>query len=113
MNLSTPKIVSIVSAGLILAACATTTGVLPKGDGIYTINVQQGDQDKVKLRAYQHAEKYCAEKSKNGIKVLNENLRPDPAYPNMGIIDLEFKCQGPVDSAYGKKVLERMQKDAK
>jgi hypothetical protein len=31
----------------------------------------------------------------------------------MGIIDLEFSCQGPVDSAFGKKVLERMQKDAK
>jgi hypothetical protein len=107
------KLISIIFSGFIIAACATTTGVLPKGNGIYTINVQQGSQDKVKLRAYQHAEKYCAEKSKNGIKVSSENLRPDPASPNMGIIDLEFSCQGPVDSAFGKKVLERMQKDAK
>ncbi len=107
------KTTAIMSTGLFFLACATTTGVLPKGNGIYTINVQQGSQDKVKLRAYQHAEKYCAEKSKNGIKVSSENLRPDPASPNMGIIDLEFSCQGPVDSAFGKKVLERMQKEAK
>ena len=111
MNISKPKIISIVSAGLILAACATTTGVLPKGDGLYTINVSRGDMAKVKLRAYQHAEKFCAEKSANGIEVAKEDLRVDPTSPNMGIIDLDFRCKGPVNSDFGKKVMKEIQKD--
>jgi hypothetical protein len=113
MNISTPKIISIVSAGLILAACATTTGVLPKGDGLYTINVSRGDMAKVKLRAYQHAEKFCAEKSSNGIEVSKEDLRADPASPNMGIMDLDFRCKGPVNSDFGKKVMKEIEKDKK
>ena len=113
MNISTPKIISIVSAGLILAACATTTGVLPKGEGLYTINVSRGDMAKVKLRAYQHAEKFCAEKSANGIEVAKEDLRADPASPNMGIIDLDFRCKGPVNSEFGKKVMKEIEKDQK
>ena len=107
------KTISIISAGFVLAACATTTGVLPKGDGLYTINVSRGDSAKVKLRAYQHAEKFCAEKSANGIEVTREDLRPDPSSPNMGIIDLDFRCKGPVNSDFGKKVMKAIEKDQK
>lgn len=107
------KAISIISVGLVAAACATTTGVLPKGDGIYTINVAQGDASKVKLRAYQHAEKYCAEKSQQGIEVINEKLRPDSMSGASAIIDLDFKCKGPVNSEYGKKVMKEIQKDEK
>ena len=107
------KTISIICAGLVIAACATTTGVLPKGDNLYTINVARGDMAKVKLRAYQHAEKFCAEKSANGIEVTREDLRADPASPNMGIIDLDFRCKGPVNSEYGKKVMKGIEKDHK
>jgi hypothetical protein len=113
MKISIPKIIAIVSAGLILAACATTTGVLPKGEGLYTINVSRGDSAKVKLRAYQHAEKFCAEKSANGIEVTKENLRADPSSPNMGLIDLDFRCKGPVNSDFGRKVMKEIEKDQK
>jgi hypothetical protein len=113
MKLSNTKKIAVLSAGLFLAACATTTGVLPKGDGLYTINVSRGDMAKVKLRAYQHAEKFCAEKSANGVEVVKEDLRPDPATPTMGIIDLDFKCKGPVSSEYGQKVMKEMKKDEK
>ncbi|QWD23779.1 hypothetical protein G6687_02350 [Polynucleobacter paneuropaeus] len=113
MNIHTPKIISIITASLILAACATTTGVLQKGDGLYTINVSRGDMAKVKLRAYQHAEKFCAEKSANGIEVTKEDLRVDPASPNMGIMDLDFRCKGPVNSDFGKKVMKEIEKDQK
>lgn len=113
MNLSSTKNILVLSAGLFVAACATTTGVLPKGDGLYTINVSRGDMAKVKLRAYQHAEKFCAEKSANGIEVSKEDLRVDPASPNMGIIDLDFRCKGPVNSDFGKKVMKEIQKDQK
>lgn len=113
MKLSNTKNILILSAGLFVAACATTTGVLPKGDGVYTINVSRGDMAKVKLRAYQHAEKFCAEKSANGIEVINENLRPDPATATMGIIDLDFRCKGAVSSEYGQKVMREIKKDEK
>lgn len=111
MKLSNTKKIAILSVGFLMAACATTTGVLPKGDGTYTINVSRGDAGKVKLRAYQHAEKYCAQQSQNGIEVLNENLRADPSSPNMSVIDLNFKCKGPVNSEFGQKVLREMKKD--
>ena len=113
MNLSNTKNILILLAGLFVVACATTSGVLPKGDGLYTINVSRGDMAKVKLRAYQHAEKFCAEKSANGIEVSKEDLRVDPTSPNMGIIDLDFRCKGAVNSDFGKKVMKEIQKDEK
>ena len=112
MKLSHAKKAITLCAVFFIVACAATTGVLPKGDGLYTINVYRGDMSKVKLRAYQHAEKYCAEKSANGIEVVKENLRADPTTPNMGIIDLDFRCKGPVTSEFGKKVMIDIQKDA-
>lgn len=113
MKLSNSKKIAALSAGLFLAACATTTGVLPKGDGVYTINVAQGDATKVKLRAYQHAEKYCAEKSQQGIEVVKENLRPDAISGASAIIDLDFRCKGAVNSEYGQKVMREIKKDEK
>lgn len=110
MKFSSTKNILILSAGLFIAACATTTGVLPKGEGLYTINVSRGDMAKVKLRAYQHAEKFCVDKSASGIEVTKEDLRADPATPTMAIIDLDFKCNGAVNSAYGKKELKREEK---
>lgn len=113
MKFSNTKKIAVVSASILIAACAATTGVLPKGDGVYTINVYRGDAGKVKLRAYQHAEKFCAEKSANGILVTREDQRVDPSSPNMSIIDLDFKCSGPVTSAYGKEVMKDIKKDEK
>ena len=76
---------------VLLAACAATTGVLSKGDGLYTINVYRGDAAKVKLRAYQHAEKFCAESDKV-LQVVKENLRSEAPPSTMSVIDLDFKC---------------------
>lgn len=93
MNLCTPKLMASVIAVFLIAGCASTTGVLPKGDDVYTINVNRGDARKVKMRAYQHAQKYCGTMGKS-ILVVNENLRIDPQYANQNssIIDLDFKC---------------------
>lgn len=111
MKLSISSKIIVLSASVLIAACAATTGVLPKGEGVYTINVYRGDAGKVKLRAYQHAEKFCAEKSANGILVIKEDQRVDPSSPNMSLIDLDFKCSGPVNSAYGKEVMKDIKKD--
>lgn len=83
---------SVIAMGLI-AGCASTTGVMSKGNDVYTINVNRGDAGKVKLRAYQHAQKYCA-KVGGTMQVVNENLRGDPSYSagTSSIIDLDFKC---------------------
>jgi hypothetical protein len=111
MKLSVSKKITVVSASILISACAATTGILPKGDGLYTINVYRGDAGKVKLRAYQHAEKFCAEKSSNGIQVIREDQRADPSSPNMSVIDLDFKCQGSVNSAFGKEVMKDIKKE--
>ena len=110
MNLS--KKVLILCAVFTVAACAATAGVKSKGDGLYSINVYRGDAGKVKLRAYQHAQKFCVEKSNQGIVVVKEDQKVDPSSPNMSIIDLDFKCSGPVDSAYGQQVQKDLKKDA-
>lgn len=106
MNFLDKKRICVPFLALLIVSCAATTGVISKGDGVYTINVYRGDEGKVKLRAYQHAERFCAENSKLGIKVVKENLRADPSSPNMGIIDLDFSCEGQV-SDYGKKWLKK------
>ena len=93
MKLSGPKLVASVIAVLFVAGCASTTGVMPKGDDVYTINVNRGDAGKVKLRAYEHAQKYCARRG-GEMRVVNENLRNDPNFSKgtSSIIDLDFKC---------------------
>ncbi len=106
MNFLYKKRIYVPLLALILVSCAATTGVISKGDGVYTINVYRGDEGKVKLRAYQHAERFCAENNKLGIKVVKENLRADPSSPNMGIIDLDFRCEGQL-SDYGKRWLQK------
>ena len=93
MNTKNLRKLIIVGLALGVSACAATTGVLAKGDGVYTINVYRGDAGKVKLRAYQHAEKFCGEQSKT-VEVIKENLRPDTVYTSATsyVIDLDFKC---------------------
>ncbi|MBV5337501.1 MAG: hypothetical protein J0653_06025 [Deltaproteobacteria bacterium] len=88
-----PVILASVIAVVFVAGCASTAGVMSKGNDVYTINVNRGDAGKVKLRAYQHAQKYCA-KVGGTMQVVNENLRGDPSYSPgaSSIIDLDFKC---------------------
>ena len=78
--------------------CAATTGVKSIGNDTYAITVSRGDMSKVKQRAYEHAIRFCSEQKTQGIEVINENLRPDLTTPNSsgGIIDLKFKCGGPL-----------------
>ncbi|WP_397390622.1 hypothetical protein [Polynucleobacter sp.] len=106
--MSNLKIKSVFSLLLVLflAACAATTGVLPKGNGVYTIEVYRGDAGKVKLRAYQHAEKYCAEEQGGkSILVVGEKMSQDPMNEGgMSRFDLDFKCiVGPASREPAKK----------
>lgn len=93
MNISRTRVVASVIAVFLVAGCAATSGVVPKGDDVYTINVYRGDAAKVKLRAYQHAQKFCA-KTGEKAQMVNENLRDDPSFAKgtSSIMDLDFKC---------------------
>jgi len=88
-----PILVASAIALTFIAGCASTTGVVAKNNDVYTINVNRGDAGKIKLRAYQHAQKYCA-KVGGTMQVVNEDLRVDTSYPSgtSSIIDLDFKC---------------------
>jgi hypothetical protein len=113
MKLLSVKKILIISTGIFVAGCAATSGVLSKGGDIYTINVYRADISKVKLRAYQNADKFCALKSANGVVIVKEDLRSDPSAPTGGIIDLDFKCEGPVTSKIGMAVVKSTQKEVK
>ena len=93
MKLYGPRLLASAIAVVFLAGCAATTGVVAKGDDLYTINVYRGEASKVKLRAYQRAQKFCAQTGSR-VQVVNENLRTDTTYANnsSSIIDLDFKC---------------------
>ena len=43
--------------------------------------------------------------------MVKENLRPDALSGASAIIDLDFRCKGPVNSDYGKKVMKEVQKE--
>jgi hypothetical protein len=88
-----PRFVASAIAIVFLAGCAATTGVVSKGDDLYTINVYRGEAAKVKLRAHQRAQKFCAQTGSR-VQVVNENLRADTTYASQtsSIIDLDFKC---------------------
>jgi len=90
--LSTRRVAAAVVA-VFLTGCAVASNVMSKGDDLYTISVYRGDAGKVKMRAYQHAQKFCAQKGAR-VQVVNENLRVDTSYANKSssIIDLDFKC---------------------
>jgi hypothetical protein len=106
MNISRLKVLGSIAIVGFLAACAATTGVLPKGNGVYTIEVYRGDAGKVKLRAYQHAEKYCAEEQGGkSILVVGEKMSQDPVNEGgMSRFDLDFKCiTGPASREPAKK----------
>lgn len=93
MKLYGPRLLASAIAVVFLAGCAATTGVVAKGDDLYTINVYRGEASKVKLRAHQRAQKFCAQTGSR-VQVVNENLRTDTTYANnsSSIIDLDFKC---------------------
>ena len=103
LNIKSVFLLAVIS---FLTACAATTGVLPKGNGVYTIEVYRGDAGKVKLRAYQHAEKYChEEQGGKSILVVGEKISQDPVNEGgMSRFDLDFKCTtGPASREPAKK----------
>ena len=84
--------------GSVLAAgCVSTSGVLPKGEGVFTVTSSAshgaGGVPRAKADAYALAVKQCG--SANALKVDSEKLSPPAWTEGMAIATLEFRCAAP------------------
>lgn len=84
-------------AAVLLAACATpTTGVVPRGDGMYTVTRQGGSAlvstDSLKTAAIQEADAYCTGKKGKFKLVYNKDI-PAGALGRWPESEILFKCE--------------------
>ncbi len=82
---------------VLLAGCATpTSGVVPRGDGLYTIT-RQGEgfwvtTDTLKTQALKDAAEHCAQ-SKQALKLIHSKEIPAGAFGRWPEAEVLFKCQ--------------------
>lgn len=82
---------------LLLAACATpTTGVIPRGEGMFTVT-RQGDgfwvtTDSLKVAALQDADTYCGSQ-KRKIKFIHSKEIPAGPLGRWPESEVLFKCE--------------------
>lgn len=80
-----------------LAGCATpTTGIVPRGDGMYTVT-RQGEgfwvtPDTLKTAAIQEGDAYC-KREKKGIKVIHTKEIPAGPLGRWPESEVLFKCE--------------------
>jgi hypothetical protein len=93
IRLTTPRLAlaSLAIGTLLLGACASTTGVHAYGPDAYTITVDNGSFGKVRMRALQHATRFCARQDRvlAPIDEKYEKVGPNDGY---GAMTLNFKC---------------------
>ena len=86
---------TLMLSALLLAACATTSGVIPMGDDTYMIARTEKAFDssgsKVKAAAINEANQFCASKGKKFlfIKATQNDMVP---FRSDAQAELEFKC---------------------
>jgi len=81
---------------LLLAGCATNSGIVPAGDGNYTV-MRQGSvfwvtTDKLKNLALNEAADYCESKKKT-LKVIYDKEIPAGAFGRWPEAEVLFTCQ--------------------
>lgn len=78
-----------------LAGCASTTGVLPIGDGLYMSSKQDYSLNyhggKVKAELYQEAAQFCAGQGKKVVPVTDSS-RDAAMYSNYASAEIKFRC---------------------
>lgn len=92
------KIIGPILCTLLIAACTTTTGVVPIGSGVYMLGEQAGwdySGSKVKARLYQQASEYCATK---GAKVVPVNSAAQDAGWQYASAEIQFRCTHPLSA---------------
>lgn len=87
----------LIASSAALAGCAVpTTGVVPRGDDMYTVT-RQGDSflvttESLKIRAIQEADAYCSGKGRKFKMVYNKDIPAGPLgrWPESEVL---FKCE--------------------
>jgi len=88
---------SLTAAILAVSACAVaTTGVVPRGDDLYTVTRQGSGfwvtTDSLKVAALQEAEAYCSARKKT-LKVIHSKEIPAGALGRWPECEVLFKCE--------------------
>ena len=79
-----------------LAGCASHTGFVPIGDGIYMASKQDYSFNwhggKVKAELYQEAAEFCAKQGKKSRPVADSSLDA-AAYSHYASAEIKFRCE--------------------
>lgn len=80
----------------VLAACSSTTGIVPIGNGIYMSSKQDYSLNwhggKVKAELYKEAAQFCAAQGKSSVP-LSDNSQDAAAYTNYASAEIKFRCK--------------------
>jgi hypothetical protein len=83
-------------AALLAAGCASKTGIVPIGDGIYMSSMQDYSLNyhggKVKAELYREAGEFCAKQGKRSVPV-DDTSRDAAAFTNYASAEVKFRCQ--------------------
>ena len=90
------KYIMILVVTFMLAACSNT-GLVPKGDGTYTISKEilqmfSGSPDSVREDLYQQAANLCGGQQK-AVETLKLEVTPASGFTKPGNVFLQFRCQ--------------------
>ena len=90
------KYILILAVAFMFAACGSA-GVVPKGDGTYTISKEisrtfSGSPDSVKEDVYQEAANLCG-KERKAVDTIKLDITPASGFLKPGNVFLEFRCR--------------------
>jgi hypothetical protein len=93
-NMKTLLVVVLIAS---LVACAVpTTGVIPRGDGLYTVTRQGGGAwvttDQLKAQGLTEAANYCESKKKN-LKLVHSKEIPAGPFGRWPESEVLFRCE--------------------
>lgn len=83
-------------AALLLAGCASTTGIVAIGDGIYMTAKDDywgTSGSKVKVELYAQAAEFCAKQGKRSVPVADTGHDPQLLGANYASAEVKFRCQ--------------------
>lgn len=92
------SLLPLLPLAIVLVGCATpTTGVVPRGDGMYTVT-RQGEgfwvtPDTLKSAAILEGDAYCKQQDKKGVKVIHTKEIPAGPLGRWPESEVLFKCE--------------------
>ena len=95
------KLVLLIVALLVLAGCATKSGVVSSGPDTYLVSRQAktnfANLDNLKAEALQDANEYCLSQNKN-IRVVNTSVSQPDVFGNLPKAAVQFMCLEKTDT---------------